>query len=72
MPYIFKPLSRFETKELIKEIREISIQIACIQYDLNFALYLNHPSDLIENFTQELTDYIAYILVLEKELQKRS
>ena len=72
MSYIFKPLIRFETKELIKEIRETSIHIACIQYDLNYSLYLNHPSNLIEDFTQEITCYKEYKLELESELQKRS
>ena len=72
MPFIFKPLNRYETKELIREIREISIQIACVQYDLNFALYLNHPCDLIEDFTQEITDYKEYKSILENELKERA
>lgn len=72
MPFIFKPLQRYETKELIKEIREIDIQIACLKYDLNFSLYLNHPSTLIEDFTNELSEYKEYKLTLEQELQKRS
>lgn len=71
MPFIFKPLNRYETKELIRDIREVSIQIACIQYDLNYSLYLNHPAELIEDFTQEITDYKAYKLELENELKKR-
>lgn len=72
MPFIFKPLQRYETKELIKEIREIEIQIACLKYDLNFSLYLNHPSTLIEDFTNELEEYKEYKFTLEQELQKRS
>ena len=72
MPFIFKPMQRYETKELIKEIREVSIQIACLKYDLNFSLYLNHPSSLIEDFTNELSEYKEYKLTLEQELQKRS
>ena len=72
MPFIFKPLQRYETKELIKEIREISIQIACLKYDLQFSLYLNHPDNLIEDFTNELSEYKEYKLLLESELQKRS
>lgn len=72
MPFIFKPLQRYETKELIKEIREISIQIACLKYDLQFSLYLNHPSNMLEDFTNELSEYKEYKLQLERELQKRS
>ena len=72
MPFIFKPLQRYETKELIREIREISIQIACLKYDLQFALYLNHPSNMLEDFTNELSEYKEYKLLLESELQKRS
>ena len=72
MPFIFKPLNRYETKELIREIREISIQIACLKYDLQFSLYLNHPDNLIDDFTNELTVYKEYKLQLESELQKRS
>ena len=72
MPFIFKPLQRYETKELIKEIRDISIQIACLKYDLQFALYLNHPSNLLEDYTNELEEYRAYKLLLESELKKRS
>lgn len=72
MPFIFKPLQRYETKELIKEIREVDMQIACLKYDLNFSLYLNHPSTLIEDFTNELSEYKDYKLTLEQELQKRS
>ena len=72
MPFIFKPLQRYETKELIKEIREISIQIACLKYDLQFAMYLDHPCNLLEDFTNELAEYNAYKLLLESELQKRS
>ena len=72
MPFIFKPLQRFETKELIKEIREVSIQIACLKYDLQFSLYLNHPDNLFEDFTNELAAYNEYKLLLESELQKRS
>ena len=72
MPFVFKPLQRYETKELIKEIRDISIQIACLKYDLQFAIYLNHPCDLLEDFTNELEEYRAYKLLLESELQKRS
>ena len=72
MPFIFKPLQRYETKELIREIREISIQIACLEYDLHFALYLNHPSNMLEDFTNELIEYREYKLLLANELQKRS
>lgn len=72
MPFIFKPLQRYETKELIREIREISIQIACLQYDLQFSLYLNHPDNLIDDFTNELAEYKEYKLLLENELQTRS
>lgn len=72
MPFIFKPLQRYETKELIREIREISIQIACLVYDLQFSLYLNHPANLIDDFTNELAEYKEYKLLLESELQKRS
>ena len=72
MPFIFKPLNRYETKELIREIRETSIQIACIQYDLNYSLYLNHPPKLIEDFTQEITDYKTYKSELVEELKKRA
>ena len=72
MPFIFKPLNRYETKELIREIREISIQIACLKYDLQFSLYLNHPDNLIDDFTNELAEYREYKLQLENELQKRS
>ena len=72
MPFIFKPLQRYETKELIKEIREISIQIACLKYDLQFAMYLAHPSNMLEDFTNELSEYKEYKLLLESELQKRS
>ena len=72
MPFIFKPLKCYQTKELIKEIREISIQIACLKYDLQFSLYLNHPDNLIEDFTNELAEYREYKLLLESELQKRS
>ena len=71
MPFIFKPLQRFETKELIKEIRETSIQIACLEYDLHFALYLNHPRNMLKDFTIELAVYKEYKLLLESELQKR-
>lgn len=72
MPFIFKPLNRYETKELIREIREISIQIACLKYDLQFSLYLNHPSNMLEDFTNEIAEHKAYILLLESELKKRS
>ena len=72
MPFIFKPLQRYETKELIREIREISIQIACLEYDIHFNLYLNHPSNMLEDFTNELAEYREYKLLLERELQKRS
>ena len=72
MPFIFKPLNRYETKELIRDIREISIQIACLKYDLQFSLYLNHPDNLIDDFTNELTEYKEYKLQLENELLKRS
>lgn len=72
MPFVFKPLQRYETKELIKEIREISIQIACLKYDLQFAMYLDHPNNLLEDFTNELDEYKEYKLLLESELQKRS
>lgn len=72
MPFIFKPLQRYETKELIREIREISIQIACLKYDLQFSSYLNHPDNLIDDFTNELAEYKEYKLNLESELQKRS
>lgn len=72
MPFIYKPLQRYETKELIKEIRAISIQLACLVYDINFSLYLNHPSNMLEDFTNELTEYKEYILLLESELKKRS
>lgn len=72
MPFIFKPLQRYETKELIKEIREVSIQIACLKYDLQFSLYLNHPNNLLDDFINELEEYKAYKLLLESELQKRS
>ena len=72
MPFVFKPLQRYETKELIREIREISIQIACLKYDLQFALYLNHPCNLLEDFTNELAEYKEYKMLLESELQKRS
>ena len=72
MPFIFKPLQRYETKELIKEIRKISVQIACLKYDLQFAMYLNHPCNLLEDFTNELAEYKEYKLLLESELQKRS
>ena len=72
MPFVFKPLQRYETKELIKEIRAISVQIACLKYDLQFAMYLNHPCNLLEDFTNELAEYKEYKLLLESELQKRS
>ena len=72
MPFIFKPLQRYETKELIREIREISIQIACLEYDLHFSLYLHHPSNMLEDFTNELVEYREYKLLLASELQKRS
>ena len=72
MPFIYKPLERYETKELIKEIREISIQIACLKYDLQFSLYLNHPANLIDDFTNELAEYKEYKSLLESELQQRS
>ena len=72
MPFIFKPLQRYQTKELIKEIRKISIQIACLEYDLQFTLYLNHPSNMLVDFTNELAEYKEYKLLLETELQKRS
>ena len=72
MPFIFKPLNRYETKELIREIREISIQIACLKYDLQFSLYLNHPDNLIDDFTNEISEYKEYKLQLESELKKRS
>ena len=72
MPFIFKPLQRYETKELIKEIREISIKIACLKYDLQFAMYLDHPSNILEDFINELAEYKEYKLLIENELQKRS
>lgn len=72
MPFIFKTLNRYETKELIREIRETSIQIACIVYDLNYSLYLNHPAELIEDFAQEITDYKTYKSELEEELKRRA
>ena len=72
MPFIFKPLNRFETKELIRVIREVSIQIACLNYDLQFALYLAHPSKMLEDFANEIAEYRVYKLLLESELQKRS
>ena len=72
MPFIYKPLQRYETKELIKEIRAISIQLACLVYDINFSLYLNHPSNMLEDFTNELAEYREYKLQLASELQKRS
>ena len=72
MPFVFKPLQRYETKELIREIREISMQIACLKYDLQFSMYLNHPSNMLEDFTNELSEYREYKLLLESELQKRS
>ena len=72
MPFTFKPLNRYETKELIREIREVSIQIACLKYDLQFALYLAHPINMLEDFSNEIAEYKAYKLLLESELQKRS
>ena len=72
MPFVFKPLNRYETKELIREIREISIQIACLNYDLHFALYLNHPSNMLEDLTNEISECKDHKLQLESELQKRS
>ena len=72
MPFIYKPLKRYETKELIKEIRAISIQLACLAYDINYSLYLNHPSNMLEDFINELAEYKEYILLLENELLKRS
>ena len=72
MPFIFKPLQRYETKELIRDIRETSIQIACLLYDLNYSLYLNHPADIIESLTAEITDFKEYKSQLETELKKRA
>ena len=72
MPFVFKPLQRYETKELIKEIRAISIQIACLKYDLQFAMYLDHPCNLLEDFTNALSAYNESTLQIESELQKRS
>ena len=72
MPFIFKPLQRYETKELIREIREISIQIACLEYDLHFSLYLHHPNNMLEDFANELAEYRDYKLLLTSELHKRS
>lgn len=72
MPFIFKPLNRCEKKELIRDIRETSIQIACVQYDLNFALYLNHPAEIIESLTAEVIEFKEYQLELETELKRRA
>jgi len=72
MPFIFKPFTCFEIKELIRDIRATSIQIACLQYDLNFALYLNHPINIIESLTAEIIEYKEYKLQLETELKKRA
>ena len=67
MPFIFKPLKRYETKELIREIREISIQIACLKYDLQFALYLNHPSNMLEGFANELAEYKDAVIAEQEQ-----
>ena len=72
MPFIYKPLQRFETKELIREVRETSIQIACVIYDLNHALYLNHPAEIIESLAAEIKDIKEYKSQLETELKKRA
>ena len=54
MPFIYKPLNRFESKELIREIHQTTIVIASIEYDLNLAIYLNHPAEIQESYAEEI------------------
>lgn len=71
MPFIYKPLNRFESKELIREIHQTAIVIASIEYDLNLAIYLNHPAVLKESYTDEIQEYKEYKNILLEELKKR-
>ena len=56
MPFIYKPLNRFKSKELIREIHQTAIVIASIEYDLNLAIYLNHPADIKEHYAEEIVE----------------
>jgi hypothetical protein len=71
MPFIFKPLSRYETKELIREFRDVSVTVVMLQYDLNYAIYLNQPEKIKLGILLELADYKEYKLQLKKELERR-
>jgi hypothetical protein len=71
MAFIFKPLQSWQTKELIRELRETSVQVALLQYDLRMCAYLNHPIEIGTAILLELNDYKAYKLTLKKELEKR-
>ena len=71
MPFIYKPLYRFESKELIREIHQTAIVIASIEYDLNLAIYLNHPADIKESYADEIKEHKDYKNILSEELKKR-
>ena len=71
MPYIYKPLNRFESKELIREIHQTAIVIASIEYDLNLAIYLKHPADIKDSYAEEIQEYKEYEKILSEELKKR-
>lgn len=71
MPFVFKPLSRYETKELIREFRDVSVTVVMLQYDFNYAIYLNQPEKIKLDIFLELADYIEYKLQIKKELEKR-
>lgn len=71
MAYLFKPLVRYEVRELITELRNTEISIACLRYDYNQLKYFNAPSIDCDNVMCELIAHLDYRVVLKLELSSR-
>lgn len=71
MAYLFKPIIRYEVRELITELRNTEISIACLRYDYNQLKYYNAPGIDCDNVLCELMAHLEYRNVLKVELSKR-
>lgn len=71
MAYLFKPLVRYEVRELITELRNTEISIACLRYDYNQLIYYNASSIDYDVVQCVLMAHLEYRDVLKVELSKR-
>jgi hypothetical protein len=71
MPFIYCPLNKIETPQLLRDYRSALITIASLEYDLRLAIYLGHPGSFREVICSEIEEYFEYSNKISEELKKR-